>query len=111
MPQTYGVPVEEIVEGIRHGVRKINIDTDCRIAMTAQFRRVATEKKGEFDPRNFLKPAIAALEKVCAARFEAFGTAGKAAGLRPVPLAEMAKAYRAGRLDPQVASVTTAKAA
>jgi fructose-bisphosphate aldolase class II len=66
MPQTYGVPVEEIVEGIRHGVRKVNIDTDCRIAMTAQMRKVAMDKKGEFDPRAFLKPAIAALEKVCA---------------------------------------------
>lgn len=111
MPQTYGVPVEEIVEGIRHGVRKVNIDTDCRIAMTAQIRKVAMEKKGEFDPRTFLKPAVAALERLCAKRFEQFGTAGKAAGLRPIPLAEMAKSYRAGKLDPQVAPPATAKAA
>jgi fructose-bisphosphate aldolase, class II len=103
MPQTYGVPVEEIAEGIRHGVRKVNIDTDCRIAMTAQIRKVANDRRGEFDPRAFLKPAIAALEKLCAERFERFGTAGKAAGLRPLPLAEMARSYRAGRLDPRVA--------
>jgi fructose-bisphosphate aldolase class II len=111
MPQTYGVPVEEIVEGIRHGVRKVNIDTDCRIVMTAQMRKVANDKRSEFDPRAFLKPAIAALEKVCAQRFEAFGTAGKAVGLRPIPLAEMAKAYRSGRLAPQVAPAVAAKAA
>ena len=79
MPQTFGVPVEEIVRGIRHGVRKVNIDTDCRMAMTAEFRRVATADRREFDPRKFLKPAMAALTRLCRARFEAFGTAGQRA--------------------------------
>jgi fructose-bisphosphate aldolase class II len=65
IPQTWGVPVEEIVVGIKHGVRKINIDTDTRLAITGQFRKVAMEKKAEFDPRAFLKPAIAAMQKLC----------------------------------------------
>ncbi len=98
MPQTWGVPVEEIQEGIRFGVRKINIDTDCRIAMAGQFRKVAVERRGEFDPRNFLKPAMAALERLCAQRFEEFGAAGQAERIRPLPLAEMAKRYRSGSL-------------
>jgi fructose-bisphosphate aldolase class II len=100
MPQTWGVPVSEIQEGIRHGVRKINIDTDCRMAMTGQFRKVAMEKRAEFDPRKFLKPAMDALEKLCAARFEAFGTAGQAGLIKPVPMAEMARRYASGALDP-----------
>ncbi len=109
MPQTWGVPVAEIQQGIRHGVRKINIDTDCRIAMTGQFRKVAMEKKAEFDPRAFLKPAMAALEKLCAQRFEEFGTAGQASRIRPIPLAEMARRYASGALDPMLGN--TAKAA
>ena len=104
MPQTWGVPVEEIQEGIRYGVRKVNIDTDCRIAMTGQLRKVANEKRAEFDLRNFLKPAMAALEQLCAQRFEDFGTAGQASSIKPVPLAEMARRYKAGRLDPQITS-------
>jgi fructose-bisphosphate aldolase class II len=100
MPQTWGVPVEEIQEGIRHGVRKVNIDTDCRIAMAGQIRKVATEKRDEFDPRAFLKPAMAALEHLCAERFEQFGAAGRAASIKPLPLAEMARRYRSGALDP-----------
>lgn len=108
MPQTWGVPVEEIREGIRFGVRKVNIDTDCRIAMAGQIRKVALEKRGEFDPRNFMRPAMAALEKLCAERFEQFGTAGHASRIKPLPLAEMAKRYRSGALDPAIA---TAKAA
>jgi fructose-bisphosphate aldolase class II len=102
MPQTWGVPVEEIQEGIRNGVRKINIDTDCRLAMAGQVRKVAREKPGEFDPRAFLKPAMAALEQLCADRFEQFGTAGQAPCIRPVPLAEMARRYRSGVLAPQL---------
>ena len=102
MPQTYGVPVEEIVTGIKHGVRKVNIDTDCRMAMTGQFRKVAQEKKTEFDPRKFLAPAIDALEALCAERFEQFGAAGKAAKITPEPLADMAARYRTGSLDPKV---------
>jgi fructose-bisphosphate aldolase class II len=109
MPQTWGVPVEEIQAGIHYGVRKVNIDTDCRIAMTGQLRKVAVEKRAEFDLRNFLKPAMAALEKLCAQRFEEFGTAGRASGIRCLPLAEMARRYKAGGLDPTITS--TARAA
>jgi fructose-bisphosphate aldolase class II len=108
MPQTWGVPIEEIVTGIRHGVRKVNIDTDCRIAMAGQLRKVAAEQKGEFDPRSFMKPAMAALTALCAERFEQFGTAGQAPNLRPLPLAEMAARYRSGALDPKT---DTARAA
>ena len=109
MPQTFGVPVEEIQEGIKYGVRKINIDTDCRIAMTAEFRRIATEKRAEFDPRAFLKPAMAELEKLCAQRFEEFGTAGQASKIKALSLADMAKRYRSGELAP--AAATKARAA
>jgi fructose-bisphosphate aldolase class II len=100
MPQTWGVPIEEILVGIRHGVRKVNIDTDCRLAMAAEIRKVATAKPDEFDPRQFLKPAMAALKALCKERFEAFGTAGQAARLHPAPLPAMAKQYAAGSLDP-----------
>jgi fructose-bisphosphate aldolase class II len=98
MPQTFGVPVEEIVRGIVHGVRKVNIDTDCRMAMTGQFRRVAAENRKEFDPRKFLKPAMDAMRDLCKARLEAFGTAGNASRIKVVPMDEMAKRYRAGTL-------------
>ncbi len=102
MPQTWGVPVEEILEGIRYGVRKVNIDTDCRLAMAGQIRRVAMEKRGEFDPRNFMKPAMAALEKLCVQRFEQFGAAGQASRIRPLPLSAMAARYARGELDPVI---------
>ena len=82
MPQTWGVPVEEIVRGIRHGVRKVNIDTDCRLAMTAAFRKVAVQSRSEFDPRKFLKPAMDAMRELCRERFEQFGTAGNASGIK-----------------------------
>jgi fructose-bisphosphate aldolase class II len=108
MPQTFGVPVEEIVRGIRHGVRKVNIDTDCRMAMAGQFRRIATESPAEFDPRKFLKPAMDAMRDMCRDRFERFGTAGNASKIKVIPMDEMAKRYAAGKLDPQIA---TAKAA
>jgi fructose-bisphosphate aldolase, class II len=98
MPQTFGVPVEEIVRGIRHGVRKVNIDTDCRMAMTGQFRRVAKENPREFDPRKFLKPAMDAMRDVCRNRFEAFGTAGHASRIRVIPMDDMALRYAAGTL-------------
>ena len=94
MPQTYGVPVEEIITAIKFGVRKINIDTDCRMAITGTWRKIAMEKKSEFDPRAFLKPAIAAMQKVCMERYEQFGTAGNASKIKALPLNEMAKRYR-----------------
>lgn len=108
MPQTFGVPVEEIVRGIRHGVRKVNIDTDCRMAMAGQFRRIAKENPAEFDPRKFLKPAMDAMRDLCRDRFEAFGTAGNASRIKVIPMDEMARRYAAGTLAPQA---TAAKAA
>jgi fructose-bisphosphate aldolase class II len=108
MPQTYGVPVEEIVRGIKHGVRKVNIDTDCRMAMTGQFRRIASESPQEFDPRKFLKPAMDAMRDLCRERFEQFGTAGNASKIRVVPLDEMARRYAAGKLDPHIAAARAA---
>lgn len=93
MPQTYGVPVEEIVKAIKFGVRKINIDTDCRMAITGTWRKIAMEKPGEFDPRNFMKPAIIAMQRVCEERYEQFGTAGHAGKIKAIPLAEMARFY------------------
>ncbi|MDH5797548.1 MAG: fructose-bisphosphate aldolase class II [Paracoccaceae bacterium] len=109
MPQTYGVPVEEIERGIKMGVRKVNIDTDCRMAMTAQFRKVAQEKAAEFDPRKFLVPAMDELQKLCADRFERFGTAGQAGKIKPVSLDEMATRYAAGQLDPKISMATAAE--
>ncbi len=102
MPQTYGVPVEEIVRGIKHGVRKVNIDTDCRLAMTGIMRKVAMEDDTQFDPRKFLKPALDAMQQLCKDRFEQFGTAGNAHKITPIPMEQMAAAYAAGDLDPAV---------
>ncbi|MDZ7909774.1 MAG: class II fructose-bisphosphate aldolase [Gemmobacter sp.] len=98
MPQTFGVPVEEIVRGIRHGVRKVNIDTDCRMAMAGQFRRIAASNPREFDPRKFLKPAMDAMRDLCRDRLEAFGAAGQAGKIRVIPLDQMAKRYRSGTI-------------
>ncbi|MEI4487611.1 class II fructose-bisphosphate aldolase [Frigidibacter sp. MR17.14] len=108
MPQTWGVPVEEIERGIRMGVRKVNIDTDCRMAMTGQFRRVARAHPREFDPRKFLIPAMAELETLCRDRFERFGAAGQAGRIRGLSMDEMARRYASGALTPETA---TAKAA
>lgn len=108
MPQTFGVPVEEIVRGIKMGVRKVNIDTDCRMAMTGQFRRIAAENPKEFDPRKFLKPAMDAMRDMCRERFEAFGTAGNASKIKVISQDDMAKRYASGTFNP-VGS--TAKAA
>jgi len=108
MPQTWGVPVEEIVRGIRHGVRKINIDTDSRLAMAAAMRAVAHQNAAEFDPRKFLQPARDAMRALCKQRFEQFGAAGNAARIKPVSLADMAKRYRSGQLDPRIAGAKAA---
>ena len=93
MLQTFGVPVAEIVEGIKHGVRKINIDTDCRMALTGQYRKVAKTQPGEFDPRKFNAPAMVEMQKVCESRLQAFGAAGQATNIKPRPLTDMAKSY------------------
>ncbi|HEY0052288.1 MAG TPA: class II fructose-bisphosphate aldolase [Caulobacteraceae bacterium] len=98
MPQTWGVPVEEIQRGIKHGVRKINVDTDNRMAITGAIRKVFAEKPGEFDPRSYLKPAKEAMRAVCQARFEQFGAAGHASKVRPIALSTMAKHYVSGAL-------------
>ncbi len=98
MRETYGVPVDEIVRGIRHGVRKVNIDTDLRLAATAAMRRVAATDAAQFDPRKFLKPAMDAMSEVCRDRFEAFGTAGQASKIRVVPMDDMARRYASGSL-------------
>ena len=91
--ETYGVPVEEIQEGIRFGVRKVNIDTDIRLAMTGAMRRAMAHDRSEFDPRKFLKDATAAARELCSDRFEAFGCAGMASKIRPVALEAGARRY------------------
>jgi len=91
--ETYGVPVEAIQQGIRHGVRKINIDTDIRLAMTGAMRKSMAENPEELDPRAFLKAATAAARELCKSRFEAFGCAGQAARIKPLPLDKIAARY------------------
>jgi fructose-bisphosphate aldolase, class II len=102
MGQTYGVPVEEIQEGIKHGVRKVNIDTDLRMASTGAIRKFLAENTKEFDPRKFLKASTKAMKDICKARYEAFGTAGNASKITPVSLEQMVKHYASGELDPRV---------
>jgi fructose-bisphosphate aldolase, class II len=98
MKETYGVPVEEIQEGIKHGVRKINIDTDIRLAMTAAIRKFLHENPGKFDPRDYLKPAMLAAKAICVERYRQFGCAGMAGKIKPIPLAAIATKYKAGEL-------------
>jgi fructose-bisphosphate aldolase class II len=95
MPQTWGVPVAEIQRGIRHGVRKINVDTDNRMAITGAIRKVFAEHPDKFDPRDYLKPAREAMKKVCAERMIQFGQAGNAGKIKAISLAEMADRYAA----------------
>ncbi len=102
MGETYGVPVEEIVEGIKHGVRKINIDTDLRMASTGSIRKHMAENQANFDPRKFLKVATAGMKDICKARYEAFGCAGMASKISPVSLEVMFDRYKSGELDPKV---------
>jgi fructose-bisphosphate aldolase class II len=93
IPETYGVPVEEIREGIRHGVRKVNIDTDIRLVMTGAIRRSLARNPREFDPRKYLGEATAAARALCKSRFESFGAAGNASRIAPIPLDRMAERY------------------
>lgn len=102
MKETYGVPVEEIQEAIRHGVRKINIDTDIRLAMTAAIRRSMAENPSKFDPRDYLKPAREAARRICAERYQQFGAAGQASKIKPQSLGEIARRYQSGALSPTV---------
>ncbi len=96
--ETYGVPVEEIQLGIKHGVRKINIDTDIRLAMTAAIRKFMNENKSHFDPRDYLKPARAAAKAICKQRYEQFGCNGQAAKIKPIGISVMAEKYAKGEL-------------
>ena len=102
MGETYGVPVEEIVEGIRHGVRKVNIDTDLRMASTGAVRKFLVDNRKEFDPRKFLAASTKAMKQICKARYEAFGTAGNASKIRPLSLETMFQRYEKGELAPKV---------
>jgi fructose-bisphosphate aldolase class II len=105
MGETYGVPVEEIVEGIKHGVRKVNIDTDLRMASTGAIRKHLHENRSNFDPRKYLAAATKAMSEICKARYEAFGTAGNASKLVAEgvqSLEAMTSRYSSGELDPKV---------
>jgi fructose-bisphosphate aldolase class II len=100
--ETYGVPLEEIREGIRHGVRKVNIDTDLRLASTAAIRKFLAKNRSEFDPRKYLAETTKAMKEVVIARYEAFETAGKASKIKPIGLEDMFKLYEKGKLSPVV---------
>ena len=100
--ETYGVPVEEIQEAIKYGVRKINIDTDIRLAMTAAIRKTMAEDPAKFDPRDFLKPARVAAKNICMERYQQFGAAGQASKIKPLPLSEIAQRYKSGALTQTV---------
>jgi fructose-bisphosphate aldolase class II len=102
MKETYGVPVEEIQEAIKYGVRKINIDTDIRLAMTAAIRKFFAENPGKFDPREYLKPARDAAKAICLQRYQQFGCAGQGSKVKAVNLAVMVERYRSGELAQQV---------
>ena len=102
IPETYGVPVNQICEGIKHGVRKINIDTDLRLASTGAVRRFLAENPAAFDPRAYLKETITAMKDIAVARYEAFETAGKASKLDVLNLETMTARYLSGELDPKI---------
>ncbi|MBK5969212.1 MULTISPECIES: class II fructose-bisphosphate aldolase [Thiorhodovibrio] len=102
MGETYGVPVEEIAEGIKHGVRKVNIDTDLRMASTGAIRKHMAENRKNFDPRKYFAAATAAMKDICKARYEAFGTAGNASKITAQSLEVMTARYTKGELDPKI---------
>lgn len=102
IPETYGVPVEEIQEGIKHGVRKVNIDTDLRLASTGAIRQYLAANKSDFDPRKYFSESMNAMKDIVVSRYEAFGTAGAASKIKPLSLDAMAARYLTGELDPQL---------
>jgi fructose-bisphosphate aldolase, class II len=102
MGETYGVPVEEIQEGVKHGVRKVNIDTDLRMAATGAVRQFLATHKKEFDPRKWLAASTKAMKQICIARYEALGASGNGPRIRPVSLDVMVARYEKGELDPKV---------
>lgn len=103
IPETYGVPVEEIQEGIKHGVRKVNIDTDLRLASTGSIRRFLAKNRAEFDPRKYLAETMKAMKDIVVARYQAFGTAGQAGKIKPLSLEAMAEKYLSGALAAKTA--------
>jgi fructose-bisphosphate aldolase class II len=103
IPETYGVPVEEIQEGIRNGVRKVNIDTDNRLAFTAAIREAAAKDPANFDPRHFNKPARAYMKQVCLDRYQQFWCAGNASKIKQRDINYYAGLYAKGALDPKTA--------
>ena len=102
IPETYGVPVEQIVEGIKYGVRKVNIDTDLRLASTGAIRRFLAENPAEFDPRKYFKESVKAMTEICVARYEAFGTAGNASRIKAISLDDMFERYARGELAAKI---------
>ena len=102
MPETYGVPVEEIQEGIRYGVRKVNIDTDLRLVSTGAIRRYLAKNPSQFDPRKYLGEALQAMKTICKARYESFGTVGQTEKIKIVSLEKMACRYKGGELNPRI---------
>jgi fructose-bisphosphate aldolase, class II len=102
IPETYGVPVEQIQQGIKYGVRKINIDTDLRLASTGAIRRYLAQHPAEFDPRKYFQASVEAMMEVCINRYEAFGSAGNASKIKPVSLDDMVNLYVAGKLTPNI---------
>jgi fructose-bisphosphate aldolase class II len=108
IPETYGVPVEEIQRGIKNGVRKVNIDTDNRLAISAAVRRALAADPTNFDPRHFLKPSITEMKKVCAARYEAFGCAGNGTKVPQTTLDEVAAKYASGELAAKIKAAVNA---
>ncbi|MFW0094405.1 MAG: class II fructose-bisphosphate aldolase [Coxiella endosymbiont of Haemaphysalis qinghaiensis] len=102
IPETYGVPVEEIQEGIRYGVRKINIDTDLRLASTGAIRRYLAQNPSQFDPRRYLGEALKAMKTICKMRYEAFCTVGQADKIRIISLESMTRRYKNGELEPRI---------
>jgi fructose-bisphosphate aldolase class II len=102
IPETYGVPVEQIVEGIKHGVRKVNIDTDLRLVSTGAIRRFLATNKSEFDPRKYLQQTINEMKAVCVDRYEAFGSAGNADKITALNLEQMSNRYASGELVAEI---------
>jgi fructose-bisphosphate aldolase class II len=102
IPETYGVPVEQIQQGIKYGVRKVNIDTDLRLASTGAIRRYLAKHPAEFDPRKYLQESVKAMADICVARYQAFGCAGQGSKIKPLSLDKMVDLYVAGKLTPNI---------
>ena len=100
IPETYGVPVEQIQQGIKFGVRKINIDTDLRLASTGAIRRFMAQHPAEFDPRKYLQESVKAMTEICKDRYQAFGCAGQGSKIKAISLDKMVKLYDSGKLTP-----------